>query len=116
MFPLKTNRLLLRHFTIKDRDALMDVFGDPEVMHFGDGVQTKGWVHEWLRTCMDNYRTRGYGPYAVMEQNNGKVIGYCGLYYFPDVNGRPEIEIGYRLARSAWGKGYATEAARAMRD
>jgi hypothetical protein len=44
------------------------------------------------------------------------VIGYCGLFYFPDIDGQPEIEIGYRLARSAWGHGYATEAALSVRD
>ena len=37
------------------------------------------------------------------------------MFYFPDVNGQPEVEIGYRLARSAWGHGYATEAASAVR-
>ena len=40
----------------------------------------------------------------------------CGLTHFPDINGRPEIEIGYRLARAHWGRGLATEAARAVRD
>jgi len=43
-------------------------------------------------------------------------MGYCGLFYFPDVGGQPETEIGYRLARAYWGRGYATEAARAVRD
>jgi len=44
------------------------------------------------------------------------VIGYCGLFFFPDVNGQSEVELGYRLAKSAWGQGYATESARAVRD
>jgi len=44
------------------------------------------------------------------------VIGYCGLFFFPDIEGQAEVEIGYRLARSVWGKGYATEAAKAVRD
>jgi len=94
----------------------MDVFGDAEVMRFGDGVQPKDWVREWLRLCIESYRTRGFGSYAVVEQSSGNLIGYCGLFHFPDVNGRPEIEIGYRLARSVWGKGYATEVARAIKD
>lgn len=94
----------------------MRVFGDAEVMRFGDGVQTKEWVEHWLRDCLESYQTQGFGPYAVLEQGSGEVIGYCGLFYFPDVNGRPEIEIGYRLARFAWGSGYATEAARLVRD
>jgi len=99
---------------MQDRDALMGVFGDAEVMRFGDSVQTKGWVQEWLRLCIENYRRRGFGPYAVVEECSANLIGYCGLFHFPDVNGQPEIEIGYRLARSAWGKGYATEAVRAV--
>lgn len=101
---------------MQDRDALMDVFGDAEVMRFGDGVQTRGWVQEWLRRCIESYRRRDFGPYAVVEKGSGNLIGYCGLFYFPDVNRQPEIEIGYRLARSAWGKGYATEAARAVQE
>jgi RimJ/RimL family protein N-acetyltransferase len=62
------------------------------------------------------YGTWGFGPYAVVEQSTRAVIGYCGLFFFPEVNGQPEVEIGYRLARSAWGQGYATEAALAIRD
>jgi [ribosomal protein S5]-alanine N-acetyltransferase len=95
---------------------MMQVFGDVEVMRFGDGVQTREWVATWLQTCSERYQKQGFGPYAVVEKNERKVIGYCGLFYFPDVNGRPEIEIGYRLARCAWGQGYATEAAGAVRD
>lgn len=94
----------------------MDVFGDAEVMRFGDGVQTREWVEAWLRTCLENYQRRGFGPYAVVEQSTGDVIGYCGLFYFPDMHGQPEIELGYRLRRAAWGQGYATEAARLVRD
>ena len=93
------------------------VFGDEEVMRFGDGVQTKEWVQDWLHTCLEHYyQTWGFGPYAVVEQSSAGVIGYCGLFFFPDIGGQAEVEIGYRLARFAWGKGYATEAARAVRD
>jgi RimJ/RimL family protein N-acetyltransferase len=92
------------------------IFCDAEVMRFSDGIQTKGWVHAWLHKCLERYQTWGFGPYAVVEQSGQNVIGYCGLFFFPEINGQPEIEIGYRLARSAWGKGYATEAACAVRD
>ena len=93
------------------------VFGDPEVMRFGDGVQTKEWVQNWLHTCLERYyRIWGFGPYAVIEKRSRDVIGYCGLFFFPEINGQPEVEIGYRLARSSWGHGYATEAACAVRD
>ena len=95
---------------------MLQVFGDPEVMRFGDGVQTKEWVQSWLRTCLERYyQTWGFGPYAMVETHSGNIIGYCGLFFFPDINGQAEVEIGYRLARSAWGQGYATEAASAVR-
>jgi RimJ/RimL family protein N-acetyltransferase len=113
---LATERLLIRQLQIEDHAALCRVFGDPEVMRFGDGVQTAEWVHAWLRTCLERYRERGFGPYAVVARAQQAVIGYCGLFFFPDINGRSEIEIGYRLERAAWGHGYATEAARTVRD
>ena len=117
MFTLTTERLFLRHFHTLDGEAMLRVFGDAEVMRFGDGVQTKEWVEAWLRTCLERYyRTWGFGPYAVVEQHSRDVIGYCGLFYFPEVGGQPEVEIGYRLARAAWGQGYATEAARVVCD
>lgn len=116
MFLLTTERLSLRHFHILDAEAMMQVFGDPEVMRFGDGVQTPEWIQNWISTCLQRYhQTWGFGPYAVVEKQSPEPIGYCGLFYFPNVDGRPEVEIGYRLRRSAWGQGFATEAARAVR-
>ena len=60
------------------------------------------------------YRPLGYGPYAVVERARDQTIGYCGLFLFPDIDGVAEIEIGYRLARASWGRGFASEAARAV--
>jgi [ribosomal protein S5]-alanine N-acetyltransferase len=116
MFQILTQRLALRPFTLQEGEALMRVFGDAQVMRFGDGPQSRAWVEDWLRACQEHYAARGYGPYAVTEQRTGELLGYCGLTYFPDVNGRSEVELGYRLARAAWGQGYATEAALAVRD
>ena len=79
MFTLLTDRLLLRHFHSLDTEPLWRVFGDAEVMRFGDGVQTKAWVQTWLQTCLERYYpTWGFGPYAVVEQRSQDVIGYCG--------------------------------------
>jgi len=117
MFLLTTERLFLRHFHILDAEPMLRIFGDPEVMRFGDGVQTREWVDSWLKSCLERYYLKwGFGPYAVVEKSAQHVIGYCGLFYFPDVAGQPEVEIGFRLARSTWGQGYATEAAKAVRD
>jgi len=112
-----TERLTLRHFHILDLAPMVQVFGDPEVMRFGDGMQSKEWVQAWLRTCLERYyQSWGFGPYAVVTKQNQSVIGYCGLFFFPDINGQQEVEIGYRLRRSVWGQGYATEAASAVLD
>lgn len=116
MIQIETPQLVLRRFTTSDHAALMRVFGDPEVMRFGDGAQSPKWVSKWLEACLVGYEQRGYGPWAVVKKSSGEVIGYCGLFHFPNINGRPEIEIGYRLARGWWGRGYATEAVLAVRD
>lgn len=111
-----TERLVLRRLAPGDAAALGQVFGDPEVMRFGDGPQAPEWVEGWLRRAEADYAARGYGPYGVVERAGGALIGYCGLFYFPDLGGRPEVELGYRLARAWWGRGLATEAALAARD
>ena len=116
MFNLTTKRLILRHFTVRDNKPMYRIFGDAEVMRFGDGVQTKAWINNWLRTGIEHYATWGFGPYAIVEQHSQDVIGYCGLHFFPDLAGQPEVELGYRLARSTWGHGYATETAHAVRE
>ncbi len=116
MFILTTERLFLRYFQITDVEAMYGVFGDEEVMRFSDGVQTKEWIQNWLQKQIENYQDGGFGPYAVVEKHKQEVIGYCGLSFLPDVNGQPEVEIGYRLRRSAWGQGYATEAVIAVLD
>jgi [ribosomal protein S5]-alanine N-acetyltransferase len=117
MVVLETERLLLRQFNMSDSEAMFHVFGDAEVMKFGDGIQTKEWIQNWLVTCLEEYYPKwGFGPYAVVKRINQEVVGYCGLFFFPDINGQPEVEIGYRLARANWGCGYATEAALAVRD
>jgi [ribosomal protein S5]-alanine N-acetyltransferase len=113
MAVLRTARLALREFTLADLDALMDVFGDAEVMRYGDGVQCRAWVQAWIERCRIGYGA-GHAPWAVDVCASDVTIGYCGLTAIPDLAGRDEIELGYRLARQSWGHGYATEAARAV--
>ncbi len=113
---IETDRLLVRRFDKNDAFALLHVFGDPEVMRFGDGAQTEEWIRSWIDWVLQDYEEKGHGPLAVVDKKSANAIGYCGLFDFPDINGRPEIELGYRLLRSAWGQGYATEAATAVRD
>ncbi len=110
MIILETERLLLRHFHLFDGEALARVFGDPEVMRYGPGIQTQVWARDWLENCLEDYHRLGFGPWAVVERKSSAVIGYAGLFHYPDIDGQSEIEVGYRLVRSHWGQGFATEA------
>lgn len=95
---------------------MLDLFADAEVMRFG-AVRNANWVRRWMAERLREYHeSQQLATWAVVKKKGFSVLGYCGLTHFPDVAGQPEIEIGYRLARSHWGYGYATEAASAIRD
>ena len=117
MTTLETERLILRPFQLTDAEAMDQVFGDAEVMHFGYGVQSPEWVRDWLRfRIIEDQEKTKTTVWAVVEKTKSIVLGYCGLFYFPDQLESPETEIGYRFNRLYWGNGYATEAARTVRD
>lgn len=117
MLVVESERLVVRHFESSDVDALVSLFGSPDVMRFSDGVKSVQWVRDWLKQCIENVdQNIGVAPWAVDEKNSAETIGYCGLFYFPDICGQSEIELGYRFARHRWGHGFATEAVCAVRD
>lgn len=117
MIIADASRIFLRCFHVADLDAMTAVFGDAEVMRFGRGPQSRAWVQGWLRGCLEDYYQKwGFGLWAVVHKAERRVIGYCGLMRFDDIDGQPEIELGYRLTRGFWGRGLATEAAGAVRD
>lgn len=117
MIIIHTPRLLLRAFYVRDAEALTGIFMDPEVMRFGDGVQSYAWIHDWVAQRLASYDRNGrIGLWAVVERETEDVIGYCGLMYEPDICGVPEVSVGYRLIHRKWGYGLATEAALGVRD
>jgi RimJ/RimL family protein N-acetyltransferase len=113
----ETDRLILRRLRTSDAAAVERVLGDADVMRFGQGAQSPQGVRAWLRReITDRYPAWGFGKWAVVERSTGEMIGYCGLAQFNDRCLPGEAELGYRFAKSCWGRGYATEAARAARD
>ena len=111
---LYTPRLHLRPFTAADRDAIHAIYTDPEVMrHVGHGAhRTIAETASALRTYADLLAERGYSFLAVTEREGGALVGDAGLH---PLSGRgPDIELGYTLGRSAWGRGYATELGAAL--
>jgi RimJ/RimL family protein N-acetyltransferase len=109
---LETERLRLRLFREDDLDAYAAMCADPEVMRYiGAGGQTLTRAETWRQIAMllGHWQLRGYGLWAVEERATGTFVGRVGLY---NPEGWPGLECGWALARGAWGKGYATEAAR----
>jgi RimJ/RimL family protein N-acetyltransferase len=110
---LETERLILRHFRPADIDAYADLCADPEVMKFLNATGTPiSRADAWRQMSMylGHWELRGFGTWAVEERASGAFVGRVGLHY-PE--GWPDRELGWTIARRFWGKGYASEAARA---
>jgi RimJ/RimL family protein N-acetyltransferase len=110
---LETERLIMRHWTPAEARTLFAFASDPETMRYiGDG---RAWTdiaraHEWITRRVADYEALGYSPFAVVERASGRIVGSCGLTYIATLD---EIDLGYVFERASWGRGYATEAARA---
>jgi RimJ/RimL family protein N-acetyltransferase len=114
---LETERLVLRRFTETDVDNLFDLDSDPEVMRFitgGKHTPCDAILNETLPRILLYYeRFEGFGFWAATERSTGEFLGWFE-FRPPEGGGPGEVELGYRLKRSAWGKGYATEVSRAL--
>ena len=110
---LETERLVLRRLIPTDVDDLVALDGDPVVMAFLSGGKPtpRADVEQALRQLIDDYaRFDGLGRYAAIDKSTGDFLGWMSLA----ADGTDEVDLGYRLRASAWGKGYATEGARAL--
>ena len=114
---LETRRLVLRRFTVADAGDLVSLDADPDVMRFiTGGVPTsrEEIETEVLPAFLGYYRRyEGFGFWAAVAKATGEFLGWFHFRPRPDA-GPGEVELGYRLRKSAWGKGYATEGSRAL--
>jgi RimJ/RimL family protein N-acetyltransferase len=102
--------------TIDDVDPLLVVFTDPRVMaSFGGGLFSREQMGRWVTRNLAHQERHGYGLFTIVHRDDGVIIGDCGLEHM-DVDGAPEVELGYDLRSDYWGRGLATEAATAVRD
>ena len=112
--PITTQRLLLREWQESDRAAYAAMNADPMVMRFFAGVMQREASDRELDGWQAGFDARGWGNWALETREAPGFIGYVGLSIprraLPFM---PCVELGYRLARAHWGKGYATEAAQA---
>jgi RimJ/RimL family protein N-acetyltransferase len=110
-FPIVTARLRLRPFTSEDVDALSSVYLHPCVSRW-IGPQTREDVAREIEYQVEHQRRLGWSFWAVEERDTGSLIGDCGLQ--PLEHRGPEVELGYDFHPRVWGRGLATEAARAV--
>jgi len=112
---IETKRLLLREYTLDDFDALYEILSDPEIMKHYPSPYDENGTMRWLRWSLDNYKTYGFGLWAVVLKNSGQFIGDCGIT-MQNIDGQNLPEIGYHIHKAHWRQGYAKEAAGAVRD
>ena len=112
---LETDRLLLREMTMGDHDALSAVLMDPEIMQHYPYAFDEERVRAWIERNVERYRVFGFGLWAVCLKETGEMIGDCGLT-MQLIGGVIRPEIGYHIRRDRQRRGYAREAAVAVRD
>ena len=110
---LSTERLILRRWRDSDREPFGRLNADPEVMSHFPRPLTREESDAFVERIEARFEERGYGLWAVERREDGAFLGFTGLAYQTfEAPFTPCVEVGWRYDRSAWGHGYATEAAR----
>ena len=117
MSELVTDRTVLRRWRDDDLDAFAEITAQPEVMRYiRDGrVLDRSGTAERIEAFQRHWEEHGFGLFALVLRETGELAGFTGLAvptFLPEV--MPAVEIGWRLGKRHWGRGLATEAARAV--
>lgn len=118
--PISTERLILRPFEDKDVNDFFKLMSDPEVINQTTALEllhTKKEVEDLIGKIKQTYAAdfkRGWMVIGIVEKQSNTLIGYCGFFSYTPTFARAEL--GYALAKEYWGKGYITEATRALLD
>jgi RimJ/RimL family protein N-acetyltransferase len=109
---IETGRLLLRSWQPSDFEEFARISADPEVMRYIATGQAATRAQAWqaMALFLGHWSMRGYGQWAAEERTTGRFVGRIGLW---NPEGRPGLEVGWLLDRACWGRGLATEGARA---
>lgn len=111
-FILETERLIVRELDEDDAEAVLAFNGDPLVMRttgeplWSDLAETRRRLRDY-----PDYREHGHGRWGLVLRGEGRLIGFNGLKYLPELG---EVDLGYRLRRDCWGRGFATESSLAI--
>ena len=112
---IRTKRLHLREMNEQDYDALYRVLADSDIMQHYPYTFDEKRVRGWIEKNIERYQIFGFGLWAVCLNETGEMIGDCGLT-MQLIGGQIKPEIGYHIRGDFQGKGYAKEAAIAVRD
>lgn len=112
---IETERLLLREYTPDDFDALYEIVSDPETMAHYPAPFDEARTRRWIDWNLENYAEYGFGLWAVVLKETGEFIGDCGIT-MQNIDGEMLPEIGYHIHKKYWRRGFAKEAAGAVRD
>jgi ribosomal-protein-alanine N-acetyltransferase len=115
MVIFETEHLLFRPLTQSDLDNLTALYADPEVMRFLGGARNRDEVQRVLNKYISEQQTYGHSFFAIVRKSDQSFIGQCGLLD-QEVEGQPEVELVYVLARSYWQHGLAVEGISALKD
>jgi RimJ/RimL family protein N-acetyltransferase len=114
---IRTDRLVMRRWRDADREPYAALNADPEVMRYFPAALNRAESDASVDRIEDLFERQGFGLWALEVAATGEFIGFTGLNPMPvGVPGAGDMEVGWRLARRAWHKGYATEAATAAAD
>jgi RimJ/RimL family protein N-acetyltransferase len=114
---MQTQRLILRRWQQADLEPFAQMNADPEVMEHYPSCLTKDESQLFIQRAEEKFETNGFGFWALELKENSQFIGFVGLN-IPNFEAAftPCVEIGWRLGRGYWGKGYASEGAKAALD
>ncbi len=112
MREIETDRLLLKQFTPDDADALYRIYRQPDLFKYMSNEKPLLWkqTEEVINSFRENWQKHNFGVWAVVYKKNQRLIGHCGLKFLENTS---EVQVGYLLLKSYWGKGLGTEAASA---
>jgi RimJ/RimL family protein N-acetyltransferase len=114
---IRTERLIMRRWRESDREPFAALNGDAETMRYFPSTLSRAESDAMIDRIEGLFDGQGYGLWALEVAGDGEFIGFAGLNPMPaGLPGAGGLEVGYRLSRAAWHRGYATEAARAAVD